>query len=114
MSEKNIYLYKNIRICIISDNFLYNYFIMGDLMDIICIVLEKKLLYPTSFAAVVLKKKITDIIFKIPVGPAQSQHSIIEKMYCKTSYFSIIADSNFGQVNVIGKVEIIQTGTNSH
>ena len=75
---------------------------------------EKKLLYPTSFAAVVLKKKITDIIFKIPVGPAQSQHSIIEKMYCKTSYFSIIADSNFGQVNVIGKVEIIQTGTNSH
>ena len=31
---------------------------------------EKDLLY--AFAAVVLKKKITDIIFKIPIGPSQS------------------------------------------
>ena len=40
-------------------------------MDMICIVLKKKLLYATSFAAV-LKKKITDISFKVPTGPAQS------------------------------------------
>ena len=30
-----------------------------------------------------MKKKNTDIIFKIPIDPAQSQHIIIEKTHCK-------------------------------
>ena len=49
------------------------------------------------------------MIFEIPIGPAQSQHSIIEKTHCKTSLLPYYR-SNFGQVNVIGKVEIIQGG----
>ena len=73
----------------ISDNFLYNYFIMGDSMDIISIILKKAIIC-YLFCSCYFEKKITDIIFKIPIGPAQSQHSIIEKTHCKTSFFSII------------------------
>ena len=48
-------------IWMISDNFPYIYSIMW----------------------VSMKKKNTDIIFKIPIDPAQSQHIIIEKTHCK-------------------------------
>ena len=73
----------------ISDNFLYNYFIMGDSMDIICIVLKETII-GNLFCSCCFENKATDITVKIPIGPAQSHHSIIEKTHCKTSCFSII------------------------
>ena len=35
--------------------------------------------YMKPFCSCCFEKKITNIIFKIPIGPAQSQHSITEK-----------------------------------
>ena len=66
----------------ISDIFLCNYFIMGDSIDIICIVLKKTTIR-NLFCSCCFEKKVTDIIFKISIGPAQSQHSIIEKSTVK-------------------------------
>ena len=61
---------------ILDMNFLYNYSIMWD-----SIILN---LFCSCFFL------ITDIIFKIPIGPAQRQHRIFEKTHCKTSCLSII------------------------
>ena len=50
---------------------------------------EKKTITRNCFCSCCFEKKITDIIFKIPIGPAES--SIVSlKMHCKTSCFSII------------------------
>ena len=71
------------------NNFLHNYSIIWDSMDMICIVLKKTITrnLPCSCC---FEKEITNWIFKIPIGSAQSQHSTVEKTYCKTSCFSII------------------------
>ena len=72
----------------ISDNLLDNYFIMSDSMDMICIVLKKTIIR-NHFCSCCFEKKITDIIFKIPIGPAQSSAVSLKKMYFKTSCLSI-------------------------
>ena len=70
-------------IWMISDNLMYIYSIIWDSIGMICIVLKKKkLLYTTSFVAVVLKKN-TDIIFKTAIGPAQSSIVSLKKQTVK-------------------------------
>ena len=66
----------------IADNFLYIYSIMWDSMDIICIALRKTIIR-NLFCSCCFEQQITDIIFKIPFTPAESQHSIIEKRTVK-------------------------------
>ena len=69
-------------IWMISDNLMYIYSIIWDSIGMICIVLKKKLVYTTSFVAVILKKN-TDIIFKIAIGPAQSSIVSLKKRTVK-------------------------------
>ena len=60
---------------------------------------EKKTAIRNLFCSY-FEKKITDIIFKVPIGPAQSQqHSIPEKTHCKKKLLQYYCAS-FGQVNV--------------
>ena len=51
-------------------------------MDIICIALRKTIIR-NLFCSCCFEQQITDIIFKIPFTPAESQHSIIEKRTVK-------------------------------
>ena len=60
------------------NNFLYIYFIMLDSMDMICIVL-KKTYYSQPLLQLLFWKKLTNWIFKRPIGPTQSQQSITKK-----------------------------------
>ena len=60
------------------NNFLYIYFIMLDSMDMICIVLKKNY-YSQPLLQLLFSKKVTNWIFKRPIGPTQSQQSITEK-----------------------------------
>ena len=68
-------------IWMISDNLMYIYSIIWDSIGMICFE-KKKLVYATSFVAVVLKKN-TDIIFKTAIGPAQSSIVSLKKQTVK-------------------------------
>ena len=51
--------------------------------DMICIVLKETIIRNLFCSCCFEKKKITDVIFKITIGPAQRNHSIIEETHCK-------------------------------
>ena len=70
-------------------NFLYIYFIMLDSMDMICIVLKKNY-YSQPLLQLLFWKKLTNWIFKKPIGPTQSSKVSLKKTRSKINYFSII------------------------
>ena len=91
-------------ICMISDiwlfqKFSYIYYIMWDSMDMICIVL----------------KKLTNWIFKIPIGPAHSIVPLRNALKLKNANkFLQYYRANLGQVNVKWESKNNRRGTNSH